>query len=290
VEEVVAVVRRGPAEVKFDRKEMEYVIQNLDPHRFEQEIQRVSPQMTAIGQDPQAAQAQILDALPKAHPTHSATCFRFQFLCSPVQILSDENDYVCGLELEDNQLSLKEGQVVVRGTGQKRILDVQSVVFAIGDTVDDAIGLPVKHNEFIKNQAPRYPVEGVSYEVFDPETEAVIPDIFVAGWSRQASTGLVGYARKDGVNGAKAVLQYLKTLTPVKIDPAPLKTVLDGMNKAIVTKEDISTLSVIEQYEGAKRGIQGFKFSTNEEMLDAIMTVGYTPLRLRSETRKVAEA
>ena len=38
VEEVIAVVRRGPAEVKFDKKEMEYVIANLDLAALDAEI------------------------------------------------------------------------------------------------------------------------------------------------------------------------------------------------------------------------------------------------------------
>ena len=43
VDEVIAVVRRGPAEVKFDKKEMEYVIDNLDQAALDAEIQRVTP-------------------------------------------------------------------------------------------------------------------------------------------------------------------------------------------------------------------------------------------------------
>ena len=37
-DEVIAVVRRGPAEVKFDKKEMEYVIANLDIAALDEEI------------------------------------------------------------------------------------------------------------------------------------------------------------------------------------------------------------------------------------------------------------
>src|SRR5688500_160413 len=40
VDEVIAVVRRGPAEVKVDKKEMEYVIDNLDLAALDAEVQR----------------------------------------------------------------------------------------------------------------------------------------------------------------------------------------------------------------------------------------------------------
>ena len=77
VEEVIAVVRRGPAEVKFDKKEMEYVIDNLDIAALDAEIQRVAPIMQAVHQDPQAARATILEARPKALSKISETRFRF---------------------------------------------------------------------------------------------------------------------------------------------------------------------------------------------------------------------
>jgi ferredoxin--NADP+ reductase len=274
VEEVVAVVRRGPAEVKFDKKEMEYVIANLDLRALDEEIARVSPEMLAIGQDPDAAKEEILEALPKAQSTSSLTRFRFEFLASPTQILSDEMDYVNGLEIEDNILVVKDGVTKPRGTGNRRVLKVDSVIFAIGDRVDENFGLPVEGSEFAKNPKPRFPVDDISYEAYDPKAKSVIKDVFVAGWSRQASHGLVGYARKDGTNGAKATLQYLQTLQPISVDSSTLEERLKKLGKPVVTQMDIRNLHVIEQYEAYRRGVQAFKFSTNDEMLAAIMSVG----------------
>jgi ferredoxin--NADP+ reductase len=62
VDEVIAVVRRGPAEVKFDKKEMEHVIAHLDIAVLDAEIERVAPVMQAVNQEPQAARATILEA------------------------------------------------------------------------------------------------------------------------------------------------------------------------------------------------------------------------------------
>ena len=270
--EVLAVVRRGPAEVKFDKKEMEYVIRNLDQRALDEEFERVIPQMTAIGQDPSAARSVILEALPKAQPSSSTTHFRFEFLVSPTQIMGDE--VVTGLEVEDNTLYLKDGEVKARGTGHKRILEVDSVVFAIGDRVDEGFGLPLTQSEFAKNPEPRFPVEGISYETYDPVQAAVIKDIFVAGWSRQASTGLVGYARKDGTLGSRAVLQYLQTLEPTLPDDAALRARLKKLGKPVVTGSDIRKLAEIETEMARQRGVESFKFGTNEEMLEKIMSVG----------------
>jgi ferredoxin--NADP+ reductase len=274
VDEVIAVVRRGPAEVKFDKKEMEYVIANLSQRALDDEIARVASIMQAVGQDPAAARANILEALPKAQPTNSASRFRFEFLASPTQILGDEDKYVTGLEVEDNILVSTNGDTKAKGTGNKRVVPVETVIFAIGDKVDTTFGLPLTGYEYSKNPEPRFPIDGNSYEAYDHEKRSVIKDVFVAGWSRQASTGLVGVARKDGTNGAKAVLQYLQTLQPVEVDPAPLEAKLRALGKPVVTATDTKNLRELEDQEAKKRGIESYKFGTNEEMLAKIMSVG----------------
>ena len=263
-EEVIAVVRRGPAEVKFDKKEMEHVIANLDLAALDAEIARVMPIMQSIGQDPAAAKEKILEAQPHAEAKTSETRFRFEFLASPTQMFGDADGYLTQLELEDNTLALKDGVTKARGTGVKRLLDVETVVFAIGDKVDESFGLPVEWNEFVKNPNPRFPIEGISFE-------STFEDVFVGGWSRKASDGLVGYARKDGTNASKAVWQYLRqTLSPSAADTDAVADKVHGLDKPVVTKEDIKRLEAVEAEEAQKRGLEEFKFDNNEEMLDAM--------------------
>jgi ferredoxin/flavodoxin---NADP+ reductase len=263
VDEVIAVVRRGPAEVKFDKKEMEYVIANLDVAALDAEIQRVAPIMWEVHQDPDAARATILSALPKAVPKVSDTRFRFEFLASPVRMIGDENGKLKQVEIEDNILVEVNGDTKAKGMGNTRCLDVETVIFAIGDKVDNDFGLPVEWNEFVKNPNPRFPIDGISYE-------SPIEDVFVGGWSRQASTGLVGYARKDGTNASKAVWAYLQTKQPVEPNLKGLAEKIKSLNKLIVTKEDVKKLEAIELAEAQKRGVEEFKFDTNDDMLQAM--------------------
>jgi ferredoxin--NADP+ reductase len=263
VDEVIAIVRRGPAEVKFDKKEMEYVIANLDVEALDAEIQRVTPIMQAVHQDPAAARAAILEALPKALPKISETRFRFEFLASPVQIIGDSQGNVTAVEIEDNILVEKDGETKAKGTGNKRQIEVETVIFAIGDKVDDTFGLPVEWNEFVKREPPRYPIEGNSFET-------PLDDVFVGGWSRKASSGLVGYARKDGTNAAKAVWQYLQTKQPIEVNMNALFDRIRNLGKPVVMKDDIRKLEAAEAAEAQKRGQEAFKFDSNEEMLQAM--------------------
>jgi len=260
VDEVIAIVRRGPAEVKFDKKEMEYVIDNLDQAALDAAIERVTPIMQAVNQDPVAARATIMEALPKALPKVSETKFRFEFLASPVQMIGDANGNLTQVEIEDNILIEKDGDTKARGTGNKRRLDVETVVFAIGDKVDESFGLPTEWNEFVKSPNPRFPIDGISFE-------SPVEDIFVGGWSRKASSGLVGYARKDGTNASKAVMQYLQTKQPTQPNVEAVTAKLKGLGKSIVLKEDIKKLEAAEIAEAQKRGLEEFKYDNNDEML-----------------------
>ncbi len=271
VDEVIAVARRGPVEVKFDKKEFEAIAKNLDLAAFEQEIGRVTPILNEIGQDLDAAKAFILSALEKAKEPVSKTQFRFDFLASPSRILGDSRGRVCGLEVEDTVLVPRNGDTKAKGLGTKRVLEVDTVVFCIGDRVDEEFGLSVKWNEFAKNPEPGYPIDNLSYEAYDLETESPLEGIFLAGWAREASSGLVGSARKDGVSGAKVLLEYLRTEQPKReVDTSAMLMHLSQQGTRVVTKLDWQRLEEAEKAEAEKRGLEEFKFSDNDAMLAAI--------------------
>ena len=270
VDEVIAVARRGPAEVKFAKKEMESAIANLDLDALDEEIGRATPLMESLGQDPQAAKDFILAAQANAEESVSETRFWFDFLASPIRILNDGTDQVRGLEVEETTLIPRNGDTKAKGTGVKRVLDVDTVIFCIGDRVDDTFGLPVQWNEFVKNENPRFPIEGISYEAYDHVNETPLGNIFMVGWSREASHGLVGVARKDGERGALAALDYLSTL-PILTDPEAvmtrLKKHLGKTEKRIISKDDLVKLKQIEDDEARAKNLEDFKFGSNEEML-----------------------
>jgi len=273
VDEVVGIARRGPAEVKFTKKEMNYVGAYLDMAAFEAEMARVSPVMEAVGQDPEAAKQFILSGTSKAMPPVCDSSLRFMFLASPVKILGDANSKVCGLEVEHTTLTGEADRTKARGLGTTEILDVDTVVFCIGDKVDEKFGLPVRWNAYVKNPVPTYPVAGLSYEAYDAQSERPIPGVFVAGWSREASSGLVGVARKDGENGAQAVLLYLQQKDSGD-DPkdvlSGLQKRLSGLMKPVITYAELEVITEAEEAERDRHGLEEFKFKSNTEMYEVI--------------------
>jgi ferredoxin--NADP+ reductase len=259
VDEVIAVTRRGPVEVNFTKDEMKHVISYLELDAFEREMERVLPAMQAVDQDPEMGRKKVLDSLAKADPIRADGKLHFDFLASPTAMLG-ENGAVTQLEVEENILTEKNGQISAKGTGVKRTLDVDTVIFAIGDTIDESLGLQTSKNEFVQQREPRFPINGVSFET-------PVDGIFIGGWARKASNGLVGYARRDGTNAAQAILQFLQTVQPNSANAEAIEGKIKGLNKPVILKEDVKRLEAAEAEEAKRRGLDFFKCSTNEEML-----------------------
>lgn len=209
VDTVTVAVRRGPAAVKFDKKEFERVAANLDLPDLEDQFQRHQALLESVGQNIVDARQKFLECLPKAEPKTSDSRLRFRFFCEPSHFLGDDQGAVRQAVFHRNTLITLNEELIVKNTAELCTMDTDTVVTAIGSDVDAGLGLPVLKGEFSKNPLPLYPVEGISYEVYDPRLNKPLEGLFVAGWARKASEGVVGLARKDGTNGAKAVLKYL---------------------------------------------------------------------------------
>lgn len=270
VEQFIAVVRRDPSAVKFTKKEMQTVAANLDLEALEKEFVRTAPIMEAAEVDIKKAKEFILSALPKATSPVSDSRFCFEFLAAPKSVWGDEQGKVAGLEVEDTTLELRDGVTRSRGLGTTRLIPVDTVIFAIGDRVDAHLGLPTAGNEFAKNPSPQFPVDGISYEAFDPVANSAIKGVFVAGWSRSASSGLVGIARKDGMNGANAVLSYLASAESTSHDLATLDQLIKIFLPDAVGKEELAILMTYEENKSAELGIEECKLPSNQEMLQVI--------------------
>jgi len=272
VDEVVTVVRRGPGDVKFTKEEARVVAANFDMAALDAQLTRVSSVLKTVGQDVNDARQIFAGSLEKALEPISDTRFRFEFLASPVRIDGDCRK-VCGLEIEDNTLVAVNGTTKSRGLGTHRTLDVDTVIFCIGDGVDKDFCLPTRNTEYIKVTNPRFPVDDTSYEAYDGDYYRPFDNVFLAGWARQASYGLVGLARKDGENGAEAVLEFIHSL-PLMPDPEaelrPFEQEFEKFNPYVVRKEKLPILEAAEQAEAEKRGLPEFKFDTNDEMLKIV--------------------
>jgi NADPH-dependent glutamate synthase beta chain and related oxidoreductases len=278
VDRVTAIVRRGPAERKYNPKEIRAVCANMDLEGIKKEFDRIKDRLAAVGQNPDEIQKGLLDEFTKCESAVSQTKMGFRFLASPKRILVNEHNRVRGLEMEDNKLEPKGEDTAAVGLKQFYEFPCDSVVFAVGDKVDDTVGLPYKGGTFLTNPTKTgNDPDDALFQAYDETSGTILEGLFLAGWARKASEGLVGVAKRDGDWCAEVVSRYLAT----KAAGSPLKAVLDKLQALLKERKsrpvDINGLRVLEAAEKSHKEmtdcIGEFKYVTNQEMLSLIERV-----------------
>jgi ferredoxin/flavodoxin---NADP+ reductase len=272
IDQVVVVARRGPLEKAYDDSEFEYIDMYLDNADMKQEIERIGASLTAVGQDVGA----ITQKMVRQGEPLEGRRLTFRYLCSPTKVIANEQGRVAALEAEENVMVLQDGKTVAKGTGKTRRIDVDCVIYAIGDQVDAALGLPFSRGAFVTNpeKLPGDP-NPAAYQPYDPESKKVLDGIFVAGWSRNASVGLVGVAKQDAERGMKVVNEYLATkegLSAGQMEQT-IEALMDKLKHkgaAVVTKPDVDLLEGAEQEAAKARKTWDFKYTSDAKMLEVI--------------------
>jgi ferredoxin--NADP+ reductase len=170
----------------------------------------------------------------------------------------------------ENILVQRDGDVAARATDKTFDLEVDTMIFAIGDVADPSVGLPYGKDSYVTHADPTDPARS-AYEVFDPATGKVLEGIYVVGWARKASEGLVGIARHDAEVGATHVLKFLEGVPEkpgVTVDEIQRRVERKGIR--IVTKAELDYLARAEEKQAQRQGGTWFKFSDDEAMLRAI--------------------
>ncbi len=269
-EEVTVIARRGPFEVKFDEKEFDYIEAHLDRRALEDELQRVKERVAAVGQDIARVREATFPTLAKPYQEPAFPRLHFRFLSSPAAIHADASGRISRLTLTENLLVAKNGDTKAKATDQTSELPFDTLIFAIGDVVDPTIGLPCNDWGFATNPDTADP-DRAAYEVFDPTSGRVEEGVYVVGWARRASEGLVGKARFDAERGAEHVLKYLDGASPrTTASAAEIGRLLAHRGVEAVDKDDLRGLARAEELQARQRGLPSFKFARNDEMLAAI--------------------
>src|SRR6266542_4387854 len=180
------------------------------------------------------------------------------------------------LRVENTELVKRGESLSAKGRGEFYDIECDTLVFAIGDRVDETLGLPCTGTEYFKNPNPDPDNPGdEAYQVFDPETGKVCTGLFVIGWSRQASDGVVGRAKQDGERGMAVVNRYLEKGAPGSAENldekmAALREFRQSRDVRLVDYSGVRKLESVEKQESQSRGVEFFKYFTDEEMLAAI--------------------
>lgn len=267
---VTIVARRGPFEAKFDKKEFAFVEHYLDREAFAAELQRIRPQLESVGQDIAKVSEDNFPILVKPKiETPGTGRLLFRFLSSPYSIHTDANGRINRLRVTENVLLQRDDSIACKATERTADLHVDTMIFAIGDVADPAVGLPYGTDSYLIN--PDASDAKCAYEVYDSERGCAMEGVYVVGWARKASEGLVGIARHDAEVGAVHVLKFLEGV-PEKESPAAeeIKKGIEAKGARVVTKTDLDYLAKAEAEQATAKGVAWFKFSEDQAMLTAI--------------------
>jgi ferredoxin--NADP+ reductase len=275
VQRVTAIVRRGPAERKYNPKEIRAVCANMDVESITEEVSRITDRMAAVGQNADEILKGLLAEFTKCEPRVSDSKMGFKFLASPKRILVDGDHRVRALEMEDNRLEPKGSDTAAVGLKQYYEFPCDSVVFAVGDKVDETVGLPYKSGVYCTNPAKTSndPDDSL-FQAYDETSGKILEGVFLAGWARKASEGLVGVAKRDGDWCAEVVTRYLETNatgSQANVVLGKLQAILKERKSRPVDVKELRVLEVAEKAsKGAKDCIGEFKHVTNQEMIAVI--------------------
>jgi ferredoxin/flavodoxin---NADP+ reductase len=270
-DEIVAIARRGPFEKAYEDKEFEDIEDAFDLPLYRQELERVRPRLEAAGQDPEELLKALRDKTEPAERTRAR--LRFRFLASPRRVIA-ENGRVVALEVEETRLERKGDRISAAGTGEFSRIPCDTVVFAVGDRVDERFGLPYKDGLYVT--APGAEQDpAAAYQVWDPETGRPLAGTFVVGWARRASDGVVGRARLDAETGIKHVLAWLharskRPAADAERVVAAARASLEKAGGSPVTYEDVQRIEAEERARATAARVEELKFKSNAEMLSLL--------------------
>ena len=277
VKEVIAVARRGPAQRAYTDVEIQAVAANIDTADLQAELERIRSRLEAVGENIETITKDLTKHCgAKAKEGESPSRVIFRFLSSPTEVLVDESGRVKALRVENTNLVPRGDSLAAKGTGTFTDIPCDTVIFAIGDKVDANLGIPCSGAEFIRNPNPDPENPGdEAYQVYDPEAGQVCDGLFVIGWSRSASDGVVGKAKQDGERGMAVVNRYLQKAAPGSAEGlaeklAKFRQLLVDRGVEVIEYSDVQKLEAAERQIAQDRGLEFFKYFTDEEMLSAI--------------------
>ena len=184
---------------------------------------------------------------------------------------ADERGRINRLNVVENLLVRKGDNTAAKATDQTVDLDFDTLIYAIGDIVDPSLGLPHDNKGSYLTSPDTSDPGRAAYEVFDAQAGKVLEGNYVVGWARKASDGLVGKARFDAEQGCDYILKYLESAPKKSTATVPeIVATLARKGLRLINKDEIRLLARAEEVEAKAHNLPAFKFSTNEQMLDAI--------------------
>jgi ferredoxin--NADP+ reductase len=276
VEDVHVLGRRGPAEAAFTAKEVKEIGSLEDADLVvaprDAELDQESARWLAEKGTPGAKRnAEYLLEKSRETPHGRARRVHFRFLVSPIEFLGRDGALEA-IRLERNELYLDAtGTPRPRGTGETWVEPFQLALTAVGYRGVPIPGCPFdERGGIVPNVGGR----------LTGSDGATIAGLYAVGWAKRGPTGLIGDNVADAEETARHMLEDLAAGATVPAAEASaadnggghaaIERVLRGRGVRWVSFEDWTRLDAIEVARGKELGKIREKFSSIDQMLDAL--------------------
>lgn len=251
--------RRGPMQVKFTPLELRELgeLRDVDMIVHEEDFEYDEASRRAIETNKQITVIDRIFTQWRARETGSASRrLHLHFYAKPLEVLSDAEGRVAGFRYERTE---PDGHGGVRGTGEIREVDVQSVYRAVGYFGSPLDGIPFDDRHGV---IPNH--EG---QVLGDDNQKV-PGVYATGWIKRGPVGLIGHTKSD----AMETIQHLVTdqaswWAPSDPDEQSVVDLLDERGVLYTNLDGWHRLDAHEQSLGAPQGRERVKVVPRDEMI-----------------------
>ena len=271
IKEVYMLGRRGPAQAAFTTPEIKELGQLEDADVWappeEAELGDLSQEMLAESADRATTRkVEIIQSYAKERPNPKSRKLILRFLVSPVELKGDGDGGVRAMKLVKNELYKTDaGTLRPRHLDEYETLPVDLVFRSIGYRGVPLPGVPFKDSwGIILNEDGR---------VIDPESGNPVRGEYTAGWIKRGATGVIGTNKPDAAETVEAMMADVEKgaiLDPAAPEREAAERMVEEKQPLRFTYDDWLKLDEMEVARGEKEGRPRVKFTSVEEMLEAL--------------------
>ncbi len=270
VKNIYVLGRRGPAQSAFTNPEIKELGQLTDAQVIvtpeEMLLDQYSQAFIDSGTDKTAVRnVDILNGYAQQSDSNKPRKIIMRFLVSPVEIIGDEQ--VEAIKIVKNELYRADnGDIRPRETDEYETIPVGLVFRSVGYRGVALPGVPFYEKwGVIPNDKGRVMTEHGGSEPFTGN--------YVTGWIKRGPSGIIGTNKPDSVetvNTLLADMQADKLLHPTEPKPDSIVKLLRERQPDYVTFADWLVLDTLEQANGKALNRSRVKFTSIEDMLNAL--------------------
>ncbi len=270
IQEVIVAGRRGPAQAAFTSPEVKEIGELADAEVFvvpeEVTLDPLSAEDVAAGDRETRTKVEYLQQFVHRSPAGKSRRLTLRFLVSPTEVVGDEKSRVSAIRVVKNKLYRNEkGDLRPRATDETELWPVGLVFRSIGYRGIPIPGVPF-HERWgvINNEAGR---------VTDTETGEAVTGLYAAGWIKRGPTGIIGTNKPDALETVEHMLADAtegRILAPSADSGDDIRALLDVRKPTVISFADWQRLDAIELARGEAQNRARVKFTSLEEIQDAL--------------------